>query len=220
MNCEELRNRMLSFPSKYIDNFDHVWKWKMSIEDEYNSILDEEHRSETFKRLVNILRKWQAYRNGKNSSTYKTLKESLLNIEKSYNEINSYSILEFNDIPVKALQRVWHELGRVKELEGKTNDRGIYYAIAACKPLLLIWGQTLAFDTRVRENVPRYYGIRKLNIRLSYKQWYNAMIGLSDDLKRQPKCIATIEKLSQDRYGADSPVPYGRYLDIYYWEGK
>ena len=56
MNCDELRDRMLSFPRRYLVNFDYVWRWKVSVEDEVTSVLDEDHRNEAFKRLVKILR--------------------------------------------------------------------------------------------------------------------------------------------------------------------
>lgn len=220
MNCDELRNRILSFPCRYFENFDHVWEWKVSVEDDENSILDEEHIGEAYNRLSKILPKWQTYRNGENVSPYKTLKESVHNISGVYNEIREYSLLEFKDIPVNSLQRVWHELGRVKEFEGRVNNFGSYYAIAACKPLLLIWGQTPAFDTRVRENLPSDYGIGKFDFRISFQQWYNSMILLSDDLKSRPECVKIIEVMSNERYGDGRPIPYGRYLDIYYWTGK
>jgi len=220
MNCDELDYRVRSFPSRYFENFDYVWKWKISVEENGKSILDEEHLSEAYRRLSKILPKWQTYRNGENVSPYKTLKESVHNISGVYNEIREYSLLEFKDIPVNSLQRVWHELGRVKEFEGRVNNFGSYYAIAACKPLLLIWGQTPAFDSKVRENLPADYGIKKLDFRLSFEQWYNAMNMISDDLTKLPECKTMIEKKSYERYGVSRPIPFGRYLDIYYWIGN
>ena len=162
MNCDELRNRMRMFPHRYLDNFDHVWRWKVSVEDKVGSILTDTHRDEAFKRLSRILPKWQTYRNGENNSPYKTLKESLKNISEAYNEIRSYSLLEFDEISIKSLEKIWHEFGRVKEYEGRVNSNGFYYAIAACKPLLPVWGQTPAFDTKVRENFPKKLGKKKL----------------------------------------------------------
>lgn len=220
MNCDELRDRMLSFPRRYLANFDHVWNWKVSVEDEVSSVLDEAHRNEMFKRLVKILPKWQTYRNGKNDSPYRTLKESLQNISGIYNEIREYSLLELDEIPINSLQHIWHELGRVKEFEGRINTNGIYYAIAACKPLLLIWGQIPAFDTKVRENFPREYGVKKIDFRMPFKQWYNAMMMISNDLNRRPECIEAMMKMSHKRYGDDKLIPYGRFIDIYYWTGK
>lgn len=220
MNCDELENRVRSFPSGYLDNFDYVWKWKVLVEENGSSVLDGGRLSEAYRRLAKILPKWQTYRNGENSSPYRTLKESLQNITRSYYEIRACSLLEFGDIPEKALRNVWHELGRVKEFEGRKNNYGFYYAIAACKPLLLIWGQTPAFDSRVRENLPTKYGIKKFDFRLSFKQWYNAMTMISDDLNRSLECVTMIKNLSYGRYGVGRPVPYGRYVDIYYWTGK
>lgn len=98
----------------------------MSVEDEVSFVLEEEHRDEAFKRLVKILLKWQTYRNGENDSPYRTLKESLQNISGVYDEIRACSLLEFGEIPAKTLQRIWHEFGRVKEFEGRTNKNEIY----------------------------------------------------------------------------------------------
>lgn len=220
MNSNELRDRMLLFPRRYLENFDHVWKWKVSVEGEVSSILDEDHRNEAFKRLEKILPKWQTYRNGKNDYPYRTLKESLQNISRVYKEIREFSLLDFNEIPIKSLQYIWHELGRVKEFEGSTNTNGIYYAIAACKPLLLIWGQTPAFDSKVRDNFPREYGVKKYNYHMTFGKWHNAMTMISDDLNKRPECIEAMEEMSHERYGDDKLIPYGRYLDIYYWKGK
>ena len=100
MNSYELGKRMLTFPLRYFKNFDHIWKWKLSVEDEVRSVLDEGHRDEAYKRLVRILPKWQTYRNGENDYPYRTLKESLQNISKSYDNIRRYSLLDFHKIPV------------------------------------------------------------------------------------------------------------------------
>ena len=106
MNCNELKENMLSFPRRYLENFDHVWRWRVSVEDEVSFLLEEEHRDEVFKRLVKILLKWQTYRNGENDSPYRTLKESLQNISGVYDEIRACSLLEFGEIPAKTLQRI------------------------------------------------------------------------------------------------------------------
>jgi len=57
MNCDELENRIRSFPKKYLENFDYVWNWKVSIEEAGNSIFDDKHFSEAFWRLSKILPK-------------------------------------------------------------------------------------------------------------------------------------------------------------------
>jgi len=203
-----------------MENFDHVWKWKLQTDTDVTNVLDEDNIRETYKRLSNILPKWQTYRNGKNSSPLKTLSESLKNISLPYNEIRRYSLLEFEEIPEAPLRKIWHELGRVKEYKGQMNEEGYYYAIAVCKPLLLIWGQTLAFDSKVRKNMPRKYGIPSYRFKLSYDEWRNAMCAISEDLNDNAACIEMIKEISSSRYKVTEPVPYGRYLDIYYWTGK
>jgi hypothetical protein len=116
-------------------------------------LLDKDHIRETYARLSSILPKWQTYRNGENGSPLKTLGESLQNISGAYDAIRGYSLLEFENIPEEPLRKIWHELGRVKEYEGQMNEEGNYYAIAVCISLLLIWGQTPAFDSNVRKNM-------------------------------------------------------------------
>ena len=134
--------------------------------------------------------------------------------------MRDFSLLDLKEIPEKPLKDIWQELGRVKEFEGERNSGGHYYAIAVCKPLLLIWGQTPAFDSKVRKNLPLSYRIPKYRSRLIFDEWYNAMKKLSEDLSRDSDCVKLIQKESLKRYTVDDPVPYGRYLDIYYWIGK
>ena len=57
MQCEELITRLKNFPTRYFQNFDHVWKWKLRVENEDISILDDEHIREAHRRLSSILPK-------------------------------------------------------------------------------------------------------------------------------------------------------------------
>jgi hypothetical protein len=170
MNCERLIERLDRFPDRYFKNFDHIWKWKLRRENEDTSILHKYHIDEAHERLSVILPRWQTYRNGENSRPLKTLKESLKNISEAYEIIRQFSLLDFEDIPKDSLEKIWHELGRVKEFEGRKNQGAYYYAIAVCKPLLLIWGQTLAFDSKVRKNLPSNYGISKYRSRMTFEE--------------------------------------------------
>lgn len=72
----------------------------------------------------------------------------------------------------------------------------------------MIWGQTPAFDTKVKKNFSREYGVRKTDYRMPFKQWYNATTMISDDLNRRPECVETMEEMSHERYGDDKRVSY------------
>lgn len=84
------------------------------------------------------------------------------------------------------MRLIWHELGRVKEKDGKRNEFGYYFIVATCKPLIFLWGQTLAFDSRVRKYFPKRYDVPKGN-RWSFEDWKEVMEKIEDDLKREPK---------------------------------
>jgi len=116
-------------------------------------ILDSNHIIEAYERLCAILPRWQTYRNGRNAEPIATLQTSLDNMSKDYDVLRHYTLLDFERIPVEILENVWNELGRVKEYEGRQNDGGYYSIIAVTKPLLLMWGQTPAFDSYVRKHM-------------------------------------------------------------------
>lgn len=220
MDCSSIKERMERFPDKYKTDFDEMWKWKNHIENREKSILGPTNNLETFNKLSQILPGWQTYRSSKNGSPLRTLKESLKKISVDYNLIRNYTLLDFEDIPEKPLHNIWNQLGRTKEYEGQTNDKEKYYAIAVTKPLLLLWGQTLAFDCKVRKNLPRRYGILKSTFHLTFDQWWYAMSEISKELQENIKCIQALKELNYKLYNNKNAVPYGRFLDIYYWSGK
>ena len=153
--------------------FDEFWKWKTKTEIAGGHILDEDHIEETYEKLRNILRLWKAYRAVPeiwkweatekeheeiglkgfmpiDSARYKweiRLKNSLKRIAGDYDQIRSYSLLEFELTPERPLRKIWHELGRIKEPDGKRNPFGEYFVVAITKPLMFLWGQTVAFDS-------------------------------------------------------------------------
>ena len=134
----KLRHAFKVFTNKYMKDFNDFWIWKTKVESQDASILDDEYFDTTFTRLYEILKGWQTYRNGKNSNPSKTLKISLKNVRNDYNQIREYTLLSFKDVSEFKLRMMWHELGRVKEYEGETNESGDYYAVAVTKPLLLL----------------------------------------------------------------------------------
>lgn len=215
---DELKTRLGFFPGSYWANFDYVWKWKIKVESESSQILDEDHRKEAYAKLSKILPRWKTYRMGDSSEPLEILKESLDAISEAYDKLRRYTLLDFENIPHETLETVWHELGRAKEKDGKRNNNGYYYIIAVTKPLLLIWGQTLAFDSEVRKHLPKNYRIRKYSCRWKLDEWINTMKQLSRDLNTNPRIVEWMRKESKARYGQDVIVPYGRFLDVFYWE--
>jgi len=219
LSIDLFQKRMKSFPQKYMENFDYFWKWKIKKENEMQDILADHTLVETHYRLSRILNRWQTYRNGDNTDSIGTLQDSLNNISGAYIEIKDFSLLDFEKIPRDPLETLWHELGRVKERNGERNDSGYYSIIAICKPLLLLWGQTLAFDSKVRKNIDRRFHIPKYIGKWVLNDWIEGMSRISKMLLESPECIKMIQEESYRRYGQKSPVPYGRFLDIYYFEG-
>lgn len=203
-----------------MENFNYLWRWKIEIEsNESGHILDANHRNETYRRLCDILPKWQTYRNGDNSNPLGTLRDTLRNISEAYNQIRRHTLLEFDEVPHESLEIMWDELGRVKENDGNRNDNSCYFVIAVCKPLLLMWGQTLAFDSKVRRHCPQVYGVPRYSARWNLEQWASVMHKFSKHLNDNINCVEAIRTESERRYGMNFMVPYGRFLDIYYWEG-
>jgi hypothetical protein len=185
----------------------------VNIEDNAINILDPQYFDETHVRIVPILRRWQYFRNSKNQDTYGTLRSALSNIAPLYAQLKNYSLLNFNDIERGLLEKIWHELGRCKEENGNINEYGEYSVIAVCKPLMLLWGQTLAFDSNVRENMKR----QKLHYHWSFERWYSIMNEIMSGLRKNQSLLELFKDDSNTRYLQDAIIPYGRYLDIYFF---
>ena len=219
IDLDEFKSRVNSFP--HWGNFDYLWEWKIRVESNgANHILDANHREETYCRLREILPKLQTYRMGDSTDPLEILRDSLRNIPEAYDQIRRYTLLEFDEVPRESLEIIWHELGRVKERDGNRNDHGHYYIIAVCKPLLLMWGQTLGFDTKVRKHCSQSYGVPRYSHRWNLELWLSVMEEFSGYLNENVGCVEAIKAESERRYGANFLVPYGRFLDIFYWMGS
>lgn len=220
MIIKEFKSRLQLFPKDYNNDFDNFFLWKIKVEsNSLNHILDDEHIDETFRRLCEILPRWQTYRNGQNSNSLDSLYDSLANIKHIYDQIRFYSLLNFNEVPYSTLETIWHELGRVKEKDGNRNDNGHYSTIAVCKPLMLLWGQTLAFDSKVRKHMPKISRVSRYSYRWYFRQWNAAMKYFSQFLQTNREFVVFITNEAKKRYSKDTNVPYGRFLDMYYWVG-
>ncbi|MGB9854901.1 MAG: hypothetical protein ACPLRY_08910, partial [Candidatus Bathyarchaeales archaeon] len=213
MEPELFRSKLLKFPCNYMQDFDSFWRWKLKVETKGGHILDERHRETTYYKLRDVLANWQTYRSSRNSDHWGTLKRSLEAISDAYDQLRMFTILEFNVIPNNILELTWHELGRVKEYNASRNDVGHYYVISICKPLMLLWGQTLAFDSRVRANIPYRYSFLERN-RWTLKEWKIIMESLQRSLQQNSEMISYFRKESLKKYGNENIVPFGRFMDI------
>ena len=200
----------------YPYTFDEFWKWKLTMETENEHILDDNHREETYRKLSRTLPRWQTYRGVPGLRWRETLKDSLERMPDAYDQIRSFNLLEFSEVPDEQLELIWHELGRVKDKDGNRNPVGYYYIIAICKPLIFLWGQTLAFDSLVQKYIPRTYNIPKRN-RWNFNDWKEVMEKIQRDLRQSGEVIDSFREVSREKYGIDSIVPYGQFLDLYYW---
>jgi len=203
-----------------MNDFSGFWRWKLKIETGDSHILDSKHRGETYKRLRQILPRWLAYRPFNSTVCLETLEGSLKRMSEVYNQIRNYSLLEFDKIEDESLETVWHELGRAKEDMGKRSASGYYYIVSVTKPLMFLWGQTLAFDSLVRKCVPKLLGVPD-QIRWDFKDWQRVLGMFQQELRRSVGIVDLLNETSLRKYGTDSIVPYGQFLDLYYWiEGK
>lgn len=115
--------------------------------------------------------------------------------------------VQINDKPRK--------LSDVKTFE--KNAGGYYLAMATTKPLMFLWGQTLAFDSVVREHIPRFDILGIIDNYWSFETWKKVMVRFQEMLKLQPDVVELFKKESSIEYGTDSIVPYGQFIDLYYW---
>lgn len=196
--------------------FGEFWKWKIGIETESKHILDSSHVDETMRKLGPTLKAWSWNRPFGYSNLAAKLRKALEGLSEPYNQIRSYSLLDFSEIPNNALEAVWHELGCVKTTGGK-NPSGYYLAMATTKPLMFLWGQTLAFDSVVRRHMPKFSLSGLSHNYWDFETWKRVMVNFQKGLKQERATVSLFKEVSLSEYKTDSFVPYGRFLDICYW---
>ena len=208
--------------TSYINQYNEFWAWKIGVEQKSdNSILDTRHVNDTCERLLEILPRWQTYR-GIRCDYEKELPLAMTTISHAYNKIRQYSLLEFNQIPDESLRLIWECLGLVKEKHRTKRPNLDYFVIAVCKPLMFIWGQTLAFDSINRINIRKDHSFETTETplrssRWSYSQWKTIMQDFQLELLKVPEVIDYCQSRSRQIFGTDFVVPYGRYLDLHYY---
>jgi hypothetical protein len=205
--------------NKYGLDYYRFWGWKISVEKKDDHILDENHVEVTHGKLMPIMRYWQTYRPFDTNVISRRLRVNLEEMAESYGIIRKYDLLSLAKAPKDDLKNVWNKLGSVKEIDGNENGVSRYYTIAACKPLMFIWGQTLAFDDIIRKQVldPGYDGFSKN--RWTFQLWYKVMINFRDQILENPDFIEISKYICKQNFGTDEIVPYGQFIDLYYWIG-
>ncbi|HVP96760.1 hypothetical protein [Methanoregula sp.] len=207
-----------NFPRSYHSDFDCFWNWKNKIESEKDHILDSQNLDRTCQKLLSILKKWQYFRGPKSKEKpHKNLKVALSNISDEYAIIRNLTLLEIEKFPYESFHIIWQELGNMKTLADEASSQQPL-VISICKPLMLIWGQTLAFDTKVRNNFTRDQDIRKLNkYRWSLNEWFYSLYLCNKLLNENEEFKYYLTNCSVKKYRKKGPVPFGRLLDIYYF---
>jgi len=224
INVAKMRTNLEAFSNgfrskKYDFQFNDFWLWKKNIEETHAGILDDRNFEEANKKLRKILSSWQTYRGTKNNYPYRDLKKALKNIEGSINEIKNVSLPELSSSDIlNDLEIIWHELGSVKEPNGEKCDDGKYFIIAICKPLMLLWGQTLAFDARVRFGLSRCFETRYDDRKWGFSKWVEILMGISDQIGENIELLDFMNDEAEIRYGKNAIIPYGRFIDIYYFQ--
>jgi len=226
MDLTNFKNKLEVPPSgrsiSYIKQYNEFWARKLHIEQENNHhILDTNHVKDTCVQLMKILPRWQTYR-GVKCNYEKNLPLAITSISHAYNDIRRFSLLEFEQIPDDSLRFMWENLGTVKEKQCLQRPNLNYFVIAVCKPLMFIWGQTLAFDSINRINIRNDRSLQltespQRSSRWSFSQWKTIMRDFQSELLQSPKVIDYCRSQSLQTFGTDFIVPYGRYLDLYYY---
>jgi len=209
----KLKSYGVNYP-RYYEEYNDFWKWKIEVEATGKGhILDNSHLAATSSKLLDILPGWQTYRGVE--CDYRTwLPVSLRYIADAYDQIRKYSLLYFGKIPDGPLEYIWHELGRVKTVNGNRREAGDYSVISVCKPLMFIWGQTPPFDSRNRRNMH----IFPYRTSWEFKSWKEELGNLiTKRVLGKTNVIDYCRNKAKEIYKSEYIVPYGRFLDIYYF---
>jgi len=143
------------------------------------------------------------------------MEKSIEKISDSYDRIRNFSLTEFDKIPEKDLKIIWVEFGKIKD-----QDTSNFYGelvMTITKPLMFLWGQTPAFDSVVRAKMPLFNYQGFSNTRWEFRLWLRVMKELQNYLNDNAELTNTFRKKSQEKYGTNQIVPFGQFLDLYYW---
>jgi hypothetical protein len=218
INIDVWRRRYHDFKKiDYANSYYDFWKWKLDVELSGGSILDDSHRETAFDLLAARVGNWMVYRPLDLFTCLPRLKRGLEAIQSPYENIRKYDLLSFNKAPRDQLKIIWNKLGSVKETRGDENPTSCYFTVAATKPLMFIWGQTLAFDDYVRKIMPTMPLAGIDTDRWTFTLWYTAMNRFQEWVLEQEEYIEVMRETARTNFGSDELVPYGQFIDLYYW---
>jgi len=177
INIEEFKKRYRVFERLDFKNHPHTfyefWRYKLKVENQDNHILDNDNKIATLSKLRPILKIWQWHRPYEFKNCFQLLEKSVENISDSYDEIRNLSLIKFDEIPEKYLEKIWNELGLIKD-QGTHNLYG-KLVMTITKPLMFLWGQTPAFDSVVRAKMPSFNLEGFKNTRWGFDLWISVM---------------------------------------------
>lgn len=186
------------------------------MENKDSHILDRENRARTLQKLGSILKIWQWNRPYEFDYCFQKMEKSIEKISDSYNRIRNFSLIEFDKVPEKDLKIIWYEFGKIKDQDNTSNFYG-ELVMTITKPLMFLWGQTPAFDSVVRAKMPLLNHQGFNNTRWEFSLWLRVMKELQNYLNDNAELTITFRKKSQEKYGTNRIVPFGQFLDLYYW---
>lgn len=161
-------------------------------------------------------KRWQWHRPYNFDEAAERLKDAIEKIRDAYSQVRNFSLLEFSEVPNELLELIWHELGCVKTGKEK-NPKGYYLVMGTTKPPMFLWGQTLAFDSVVRKHMPRFDIVGLRSDYWNFETWKEDMERFQEGLKQLPGVVTLFKEMSQKEYGTTYIIPYGQFLDLYYW---
>ena len=83
--------------------------------------------------------------------------------------------------------------------------------------MMFLWGQTLAFDSYVRDKMPTGKVKFTKELTWTFNMWHNVMLEFQERILAQPEFIHLCKEICLREFGTDELVPYGQYYDLYYW---
>jgi hypothetical protein len=219
INAKEFERKYKDFERLDFANDPHTfhgfWSYKLRVEKQNGHLLDNKNINETLARLGPILRIWQWSRPYEFENCFDPFKKSVQSISDSYANVREFSLMEFDKAPVKDLERIWNALGSLKST-GCHGQHG-ELVMTITKPLMFLWGQTPAFDSRVREKMPSFNLTGFRNTRWEFSLWINVMTRLQTYLNSNAELVSSLRRISAEKYGKEAMIPYGQFWDLCYW---
>jgi hypothetical protein len=217
--AEEFENKYRTFEKLDFKNqpytFHGFWSYKLKVEKQSGHLLDSEHFDETVTKLGPILKIWKWHRPYEFDECFEPLKKSLKVIAEDYDKVRKFSLLEFDKISTKELEKIWNELSLCKPQTSCSNTGELVMAIT--KPLMFLWGQTPAFDSVVREKMPLFFISGFKNCRWEFSLFTTVLKRLQHVLLANNELVASMHKISMVKYGTEETLPYGQFIDLCFW---